>query len=475
MADVWKLNPLLNFKFLVSATTGEIIDGVQVAEYNGLIFTMKPKGDGTGFYCSVRGSLHKYFNEGKHNADGFNFRDVQTVVTDLRLRFGINPKTAVLQNLEFGLNINTPDTVKKALKGLISYNGRKFQTIKDKRKYLGESITYQQYSIKIYDKGKEYGIAPDIMRLEYSVYKMEYLKKYDIKTLHDLTEIHKIKPLGDLLTGFWDNVIYYDCEGLKYRDLSDFQQKKVLYYANPNTWEKFNRTQRMRAKNHFNDLMKKNNTSTVHKYLKNKTAKIWGLLSAKKCIRFNHEKPIIDSGKNVYDLTVKINGKNVYKSTPETPQTENTKNTPKTRVKNAGIFSTSTEQKEKYKTCVCCGSDISHKKANARYCSKKCNNKINGMKRNRKQKKQRQTENLGIEKVLKLIAGGVGVWLCIQTDTESVKLSPCEIQTDNKSISDITAVRVVPKDKRCSEIYLTAGRGRKLIRKINRMNRNPRK
>lgn len=56
------------------------------ANYKGLIITRD------NLSCSVRGSLHKYFNDGKHNYNDFTLSDFINTVSDLEKTLKNNPR-----------------------------------------------------------------------------------------------------------------------------------------------------------------------------------------------------------------------------------------------------------------------------------------------------------------------------------------------------------------------------------------------
>ncbi|OQD42513.1 hypothetical protein BUL40_10350 [Croceivirga radicis] len=187
----------------------------------------------------------------------------------------------------------------------------------------------------------------NLVRVEVAVKKMAYVKKFNIIKPSDLLMVNKVKLLGNLIVHLWEEIIYFDKQ-LMWRDLSVFQQKKVLYYATPRNWEDFNRVQRTRAKQHFLKLY----LSPTYKEIGLLLVDKWNFLTAEKRIRFNHKK-INHSGKEMYtfySLECKVK---TYK------QDQGEK-----------IAKNITQ-----KQCKVCGKNIRLKRSDAIYCSKKCNNK----------------------------------------------------------------------------------------------------
>lgn len=167
-------NPLLKFKQVGYRRVSE--------SYKGFTFSVSKN------CCWVNGSIHKYKNEGKHNADTFYYPDLRDCLEDLYDEFGIDPDIAEIKNLEVGVNVQ------------LNYNPDKFINSIQKRftrfpshmnKNIGIEFPYQQYIIKIYSKSKQDKQFKDlnILRFEVRFEKMIKTRKElgDIKYLSDLT------------------------------------------------------------------------------------------------------------------------------------------------------------------------------------------------------------------------------------------------------------------------------------------------
>lgn len=499
VAEKWLNNAYLQFTARVNMRTGEI-GNTLTAKYNGLLFTIKNDENGKVLNGFVSGSLHKYFNEGKHNANTFTFENLQNVVNDLRQKFGINPETAILKNLEFGVNINTPESVRVLLNSFVAYENRMFIPILNGNKLTGWELKRQQYRIKIYDKGKQFNLSDKIMRIEYAVKKMEYLKKYGIKTLQDCTDIGKLKPLGVLLVSFWDKVIFCDENRIQWDKMSYKKRAMLNEYRIPIKWQCYTPEKRKQANAQFRGIIKRFSTSTTMEEIKRNTANIWAISEGVGAFNYDDEvsEPVsIDSPKNTPNLTtckavkmgVKIDDKNTLKAEPQ-PRPENPKLTIRIKGQNGGkniyihsndIINTNRKERERKKPfssakmnqckkCKCCGSDISHKRAGTKYCSKKCNNKINGQKRMKAQKQKRLQENKTLDKITKLWRADKIKYLCIDIAGECVTLAPQEITTDRETINQVKKIFLHSTDGRYNDLTLTDGRARKLLRLINKKN-----
>ncbi|MRM93607.1 hypothetical protein D1Z98_01040 [Riemerella anatipestifer] len=494
-AEEWKNNPCLEFTTKVNLRTG-VMGCTQTAKYNGLLFIIKTDDGGKAKRAFVRGSLHKYFNKGEHNANDFTFSDLISVIDDLKSRFGIDPETADLRNIEFGVNINTPESVQELLNSFVACGDKMLIPIMNKSKLIGWEVKRQQYRIKVYEKGKPFNID-NIMRVEYAVKKMEYLKKHNIKTLADCIDINKLQPLGGLLVSFWDNLIFCEEKYINWQQMSNKKKAMLNEYRIPIKWQTYTKEERKTKKLQFKNIMQGVSTSTNLQTLKATTESFWALLcnsvdtgldlnpqnkqpkntpdlttcaTVKKRVKMQIEdEPIITP--NTPDLTIRIKGqtggKNIYPNSDNSNSVEiDLEEKKKSQIK----------QKTTPKVCKCCGKDITHKSKIAVYCSKRCNNKVNGQKRTKRQKQQRKAENIALSKAIEHYQSKGIEWLTIETRTpediqKAVKLSPSEIRADRATINTIVRVTIILTDKGTKKpLILNAGRCRKLIRIINKSN-----
>jgi|SRR5690554_242815 len=458
----WLSNDLLDFYTYTNTKTGEIKDGTITAKYKGLTFVITTSTKYKDVeYCSVRGSLHKYHTQGETNANDFTFSDLQGVVKDLSEKFNIDPKTSILRNVEFGVNIQTPITAKVLVNNLVAHNADPFADFKIQGVKVGKGIGKQRYQIKIYDKGKQEGLPiKNLVRFEVAVKKMTYLKKFGITTLSDLTDPSKIQPLGGVLLDYWRNAIYYDKQ-INWKALTDFERKKLLYYATPRNWADFNRKQRLRAKAHFQKLIAGYGATSTHPETANLIAKKWNDLTAVKCPRLNHDKKANRSRKmstfEPLECTVKT-----YPNTPTEIKQKKVQKTPS--------ISRAKTTTEKGAFCRTCANDISHKKANALYCSKKCNNSYHAKQRKKKRHILKMSETVRLNKVLAHLHRSRLLLLIEYVDNgtpEAVQLYQKEITAPWEWVRKVTRVTL----QNTSET-LTSHRAKHLINRISKININ---
>jgi hypothetical protein len=196
------------------------------------------------------GSIHKYSNRGEHNFDDFTQSDFTSAISRMELELGIQPVNLRITRLEYGLNITPPILVAEILNGCLQYNRKDIEVRKssDKAKYHG--IASDQYELKLYDKGKQYRLNEDLIRIEKKVTNWSANRSRGIVTLQDWILCDQTIFVNDLIKA-WDSIVFYDptnqCpdQWNKYRNV-DFwrelnQKSRTTYKRHRDRLGKFNR------------------------------------------------------------------------------------------------------------------------------------------------------------------------------------------------------------------------------------------
>lgn len=222
-----KGNKYLNFIGEFDETTGEILKGT--AKYKGLLFQIFPSN-----YILVQGSLHIYWNDGKHNYNDFNLISVLDVLKDIQNKFNIAPHQMILQGLELGVNITPAYDTRRILRSCFIHRSERFKWCKVQNNGQYIQAEHSQYLIKIYNKAKQYRdkgcrIESEILRFEIKYRKMERFKKLGIINLQDLLD-YKLENFVSVLVDEWQRVIFYDFTIKSESNL-------LPNYSNPNYWE----------------------------------------------------------------------------------------------------------------------------------------------------------------------------------------------------------------------------------------------
>jgi hypothetical protein len=230
-------NGRLTFAGLVDTQTGFVISPIRKAFDRGLTFRLVPRNTGKGYRVEVKGSLHKFHNNGQHNADQFTADDLLLTLDQLVHDYGFDLFNSKVNNIEFGVNLLLPFPVSRVLTNLLCYKNQSFtlDTRSDTPYYVCQR---QHYAVKIYDKGKQKELDYPLLRFEVRVRKMEYFNGTGVRlrTLADLMNVSNYGPLGALLVGTFSEILFDD-PAVKPADLTPRERKIYQDGRNPRHWQ----------------------------------------------------------------------------------------------------------------------------------------------------------------------------------------------------------------------------------------------
>ena len=235
--SILEANPLLDFYDNINLKTGELktvnrhgnkITPYKNAFYNGLEFRIYDSGTVT-----LSGSLHKYWNNGAHNYNDFNFEAFKGVLRELNTTFNIVAENCILKCLEIGVNIVPPIPTNEILEYCFLHKTKPFEYQKNSDEGKYKQVQHSQYIIKIYNKALHYkknfaDIETEIMRFEIKYTKMQKLNERGIYNLNDLLNfgLHDFK--SELLNEF-NNILFFD-------NTIQSKSKSLPNYKNPIYW-----------------------------------------------------------------------------------------------------------------------------------------------------------------------------------------------------------------------------------------------
>lgn len=217
----------------------------QTAFYRGLTFKVYHHGP---VYFS--GSLHKYWNEGLHNYNLFDYNAFLDVLNDLNIKFGICPSSSQLRAIEVGVNVNPPIPTIEIIDNCLMHSTRPFEYKYHSDEGRYKQCEHSQYIIKLYDKAlhynaKGFNVKGEVLRFEIKYKKMQILNGLGIYTLNDIARFNW-ERFNYLLTSQWSKIIYAP----KHECVSSM---RLLQFQN---------------ERHWTNLMKNNRRSTFYKHRK---------------------------------------------------------------------------------------------------------------------------------------------------------------------------------------------------------------
>ncbi|MFK8301519.1 hypothetical protein ACI75Y_01300 [Capnocytophaga stomatis] len=237
--------------------TGEVVK--EVYKYHNM--RLKPYNGG----FILKGSIHKLHNEligntrpewtakyNGFNGDRFTLSEVENVIKHLCKLLEVQAGGCVLQNIEIGLNNIIPFSAFDFLQGIQAHRNNFAPTIKHGRNYF--EFGYSQYYLKLYNKGKQYGLYDEVVRVEVKVIKMQKLHNagVPIHTLADLST-DNLQKAFEVLTSEFEKVVNID-NSLRANELTEKDLIRLNELRNPAFWQKMNDKQKQRAKEFLEEL-----------------------------------------------------------------------------------------------------------------------------------------------------------------------------------------------------------------------------
>lgn len=369
-------------------STGEVINKPYIFDNRGLKFKIVQKNNGS-ILCEITGSLHKFYNGGKNNANEFTRNQVIKAFQELNNLYNI-PLSSEVINFEFGVNIELPKRIKVQdyIKGIILQRTKgkhlkAYHRAKTTELKYGKVAAQDNYLVKAYDKGKQCKLKTAyLFRTEIKILRKRFLEKHQIKEknkpliIKDLIKKETFNTLASLLIEEYESMVHVNKKCISWKILTDTERKKYLQYINVDYWEDLTHKTKYRQVERFTKILKMYSNNDMHNI-------VISLLKSKLRNVLNNQENEKAEVKNVAFTPNNVNGANLDK----------------------GLF-----KKEKNKTppkkCAVCGADISAKKNTAKYCSKKCSNKITNLKRKEKKHIYILTEKETLRQLERLIING---------------------------------------------------------------------
>jgi hypothetical protein len=452
-------NPVLSFIGSYDANTGEILTREPLtAKYNGLTLRLVPSTINKNPHCLIDGSIHRFYNQGGTNRSDFNFTQLHECLNSFERLIKQPLNSLALQNLEFGVNIKTELTAAKIINSIIINGNRRFAELDVKNLKIGKVCTKPgaDYELKIYDKGKQARTGEkNILRIEVKVKKMRFLEPYGIKTLNSLLSLEKIGVLGQILADMWANLIFYD-GSINEKNLTDRELLKLKDYQNPLFWERLTYRERYKAKEDFNAILLKysdqNTQQEIEKLILNKWKSLvnWKRKNRGCFHQLTNELEADKKGMfSPLEYTVKTSPQGIQKN-----QSENSEN-----------FN------QKTGTCQMCGGGFLLNKLNTKFCSTRCRNKANNMKRQTRRNERQINELMLLEEItpqLKNNSFPVVIEKNTQGGTKRKRTSSGKIKPmDYSELRQILSIEITITRKK---YIFTTVRAKELIKRIIEFN-----
>jgi hypothetical protein len=267
--ELIKASKDLNFFAKFDEDTGEVI--YSVANFKNIVFVHYPqtqKYPHHRFY--IKGSLHKYWNDGKHNYNDFNKTSLNLTYSEFINRFKINAYVFKLLQIEIGVNIQPSKTARKIVECCLLFKlQRSYKSVECITDGYYKQARLKRHINKIYDKGTHYRskgheITKEILRIERKYIDVNELRNHlDLKTFADLPQLD-FQLCKKILIDLWNEVVFYDwtvIDGTKYEHqyssiISWLKLKKDNFYYHKNNLNRLISDESYSLKSEISNLIK---------------------------------------------------------------------------------------------------------------------------------------------------------------------------------------------------------------------------
>lgn len=230
---------VVDLRTSIDTSTGEVREFPKIGKYFNLDIRINPTN------AFIRGSLHKLENlcffgvEQNHN--DFTYENLEDLIPLLLETFEIKGKTS-LSNLELGFNLKVDCDPQKLIDNNILMHNLKSPSKDLKFRGRGDYKEFirTDYSLKIYNKSKQYKLDDNILRIEIKITSKRKLQKLGIFMLEDLLDKNLLYNVFELLWEEFDKTIIIDNHLLL--DIPENDIQKLNLFTNPNYWQFLNET-----------------------------------------------------------------------------------------------------------------------------------------------------------------------------------------------------------------------------------------
>lgn len=222
---------IVPFTSTCSEKTGELFQFPKKGTYKCFEFVLR-----SPEYLLITGSMHKYHTGGFNNSD-FNFYALNQAIDQFCAEIGVNAAHLQIQNIEFGINVETPISATEIIEDVICYKNRlPANPINDNKGYYTQ-YKLNDYIVKLYDKAKQYHMKTPLLRWEFKAVKQRFVADCGVQFLSDLKDIGNVQALAAKLIACFENLVFDDSSIIP-QQLTKREMRLYEKWQNPKIWAK---------------------------------------------------------------------------------------------------------------------------------------------------------------------------------------------------------------------------------------------
>lgn len=212
--------------------TPELKDGDVLHKYSTTIDGMKMQIMEESKRTTISGSIHKYWNGGKHNHNDFDENSFNQAMQMLLELFGVSNNHLKVIALEYGVNLTTEHPVRLILDHCLQHKSKDIESKISNVRGKFHQAEHDRYILKLYNKGLQYKLSENLFRVEIKSLNWTTHRKNGVFTMEDYIQCDK-RTFVENLVNQWMDVIFYDFNSKTYSDSSNF--------SNANYWRELRR------------------------------------------------------------------------------------------------------------------------------------------------------------------------------------------------------------------------------------------
>lgn len=203
----------------------------------------------------LHGSFHKYAQGGSNWGD-FTYTQFLATVAELCDTFNLDPVSLRLLQLEAGANFIPALHTARTLDAIICHReGHAFTPMRSKGgRSLGRVMERDQYSVKVYDKGRQYQRPGDLLRFELKFTKARPFQRLNIYTLNDLLSQDAWQRLQDRVLAVYDELHIAE-PSIDLPSLTVSQRSFIILTGAPSYWQELTKGVRYKARGRYADIV----------------------------------------------------------------------------------------------------------------------------------------------------------------------------------------------------------------------------
>lgn len=186
----------------------------------------------------VKGSIHTFKNNGKHNADQLTYEQFKQTLGQLCNYFNWSPQNLILSPPEFGVNISCPFPVGDIILNMMMEKRKPFKPSTEGEYSKISGSNKNDYRTKGYWKFDQPKMSryctKETLRLESKHIRMKALHKKGIYTIADLLQIENYTWVAQYFLDTLDHLVIYDNTIRLPKGHKDHRLLQI--WNNPNYW-----------------------------------------------------------------------------------------------------------------------------------------------------------------------------------------------------------------------------------------------